>query len=52
MDQYYPAWKAKTNARFADINRRVTRPEMVQAVALARAAELWRLDDRWRAVAF
>jgi putative pyruvate formate lyase activating enzyme len=52
MDQYYPAWKAKTNARFADINRRVTRPEMVQAVALARAAEIWRLDDRWRAVAF
>jgi putative pyruvate formate lyase activating enzyme len=50
MDQYYPAWKAKTNHRFADINRRVTRPEMAQAIALARAAGLWRLDDRWREV--
>ena len=48
MDQYYPAWKAKSNPRFADINRRVARPEMAQAVALARAAGLWRLDDRWR----
>jgi putative pyruvate formate lyase activating enzyme len=50
MDQYYPAWKAKTNPRFADINRRVTRPEMIQASQLARAAGLWRLDDRWREV--
>jgi putative pyruvate formate lyase activating enzyme len=48
MDQYYPAWKAKTNPRYAEINRRLTRPEMVQAVALAREAGLWRLDDRWR----
>jgi putative pyruvate formate lyase activating enzyme len=51
MDQYYPAWKAKTNPRFADINRCVSRPEMTQAVGLARAAGLWRLDDRWREVA-
>ena len=50
MDQYYPAWKARTNPRFADINRRLTRPEMAQAISLARAAGLWRLDDRWRAV--
>jgi putative pyruvate formate lyase activating enzyme len=50
MDQYYPAWKAKTNPRFADINRRVTTPEMTQAFDLARAAGLWRLDDRWRHV--
>lgn len=50
MDQYYPAWKAKTNPRFADINRRITRPEMKQAIDLARAAGLWRLDDRWRAM--
>ena len=48
MDQYYPAWKAKTNPRFADIDRRVTRPEMGQAFDLARAAGLWRLEDRWR----
>ena len=52
MDQYYPAWKAKTNPRFADINRRVTRPEMTQAIAMAHAAGLWRLDDRWREVSF
>lgn len=48
MDQYYPAWKAKTNPRFAEINRRVTLPEMKQAQELARAAGLWRLDERWR----
>jgi len=48
MDQYYPAWKAKTNLRFADINRRVSGPEMDQAVDLAHAAGLWRLDERWR----
>src|SRR5262249_51204966 len=41
MDQYYPAWKAKTISRFADINRRVTGPEMAEAMALARAARLW-----------
>jgi putative pyruvate formate lyase activating enzyme len=49
MDQYYPAWKAKTNPRFAGINRRLSRPEVSQALDLARAAGLWRLDDRWRA---
>jgi putative pyruvate formate lyase activating enzyme len=49
MDQYYPAWKAKTNPYFESINRRVTRPEMAEANELARAAGLWRLDDRWRA---
>jgi putative pyruvate formate lyase activating enzyme len=48
MDQYYPAWKAKSNPRFTEINRRVTTPEMNQAADLARAAGLWRLDDRWR----
>lgn len=48
MDQYYPAWKAKSNPRFAEINRRLTHPEMTQANDLARAAGLWRLDDRWR----
>jgi putative pyruvate formate lyase activating enzyme len=48
MDQYYPAWKVKTNPRFSDINRRVRRPEITQAYELARAAGLWRLDARWR----
>ncbi len=50
MDQYSPAWKAKTNPRFAGINRRVTSSEMHQAYDLARAAGLWRLDERWRHV--
>jgi uncharacterized Fe-S radical SAM superfamily protein PflX len=50
MDQYYPAFKVLTNARFAAINRRVTGPEMDEGFRLARAAGLWRLDDRWRAV--
>lgn len=50
MDQYYPAWKAKTNPRFTEINRRVTHPEMQQTQELAHAAGLWRLDDRWREV--
>ena len=50
MDQYYPAWKAKTNPRFAAINRRVNSTEMHEAHDLARAAGLWRLDDRWREV--
>jgi putative pyruvate formate lyase activating enzyme len=48
MDQYSPAWQAKSNPRFADINRRLTRSEMTQALSLARAAGLWRLDERWR----
>jgi putative pyruvate formate lyase activating enzyme len=49
MDQYYPAWKAKSNPRFADINRHISGPELVHASELARAAGLWRLDERWRA---
>ena len=48
MDQYAPAWRAKTEARFHEINRRVTRREMDEALALARAAGLWRFDTRWR----
>jgi putative pyruvate formate lyase activating enzyme len=50
MDQYFPAWKAKTNPRFAAINRGVTRLEMAEAFQAARAAGLWRLDKRWREV--
>jgi putative pyruvate formate lyase activating enzyme len=48
MDQYHPAWKARTNPRFAEINRRVSGPEMAEAERAARAAGLWRLDRRWR----
>src|SRR5262249_15793282 len=44
----FPAWKARTNPRFAEINRPVTHPQLKQAQELARAAAgLWRLDDRW-----
>jgi putative pyruvate formate lyase activating enzyme len=50
MDQYFPAWKAKTNPRFAQINRHITGSEMDRAYDLARAAGLWRLDSRWREV--
>jgi putative pyruvate formate lyase activating enzyme len=48
MDQYYPAGKVPSNARFAEINRRVTAAEMEGAEAAARQAGLWRLDARWR----
>jgi len=48
MDQYAPAGQAKSNPRFADVNRRLTRSEMTRAIGLARAAGLWRLDERWR----
>ena len=46
MDQYYPAWKAKTTHQ--EINRRVLPREMEEAMASAREAGLWRLDCRWR----
>ncbi len=50
MDQYYPAWKAKTDPRYAEINRRVFRREMEEAFWMAREAGLWRFDTRWRMV--
>jgi putative pyruvate formate lyase activating enzyme len=50
MDQYYPAHKAKTEPRFAEINRGITGDELCGAVELARAAGLWRFDTRWRNV--
>src|SRR5258708_21395829 len=43
MDQYYPAWKAKTEAKFSDINREIRESEFEQALACAREAGLWRL---------
>jgi putative pyruvate formate lyase activating enzyme len=48
MDQYHPAWRAKTEEKFRDINRRITSAELEQAFASARAAGLWRFDARWR----
>src|SRR5258708_33570425 len=50
MDQYYPAWKAKTEAKFSDINREIRESEFEQALACAREAGLWRFDRRWRPV--
>ena len=50
MDQYYPAWKAKTEARFSEINRGICESEFEQALAYAQKAGLWRLDRRWRRV--
>jgi hypothetical protein len=48
MHQYYPAWKAKTDEKYRDINRAVDPGEMGSAYAATRAAGLWRLDRRWR----
>ncbi len=50
MDQYHPAWKARTDPRYAEINRRVFRREMEEAFRMAREAGLWRFDVRWRMV--
>jgi len=50
MDQYYPAYKAETEPRFAEINRGICDNEFCHAIELARAAGLWRLDKRWRHV--
>jgi putative pyruvate formate lyase activating enzyme len=50
MDQYYPAYRVESEEKFREIRRRVSRGEMEEAVATARAAGLWRLDTRWRRV--
>jgi len=51
MDQYGPAGKVlELRERYADVARRVTRREVAEAMELARAAGLWRLDERWRPV--
>jgi len=50
MDQYYPTHKAKTEPRFAPINRRLHDTEFDPALEHARAAGLWRLDTRRRHV--
>ena len=51
MDQYYPAWKAKTDEKYREINRSVEAAEMETAYACAREVGLWRFDRRWRPVA-
>jgi hypothetical protein len=47
MDQYYPAHKAETEPRFAEINRGITANEFCGALKLACHAGLWRFDTRW-----
>jgi putative pyruvate formate lyase activating enzyme len=48
MDQYYPAYRAKTEGKFREINRCVLPQELETAYAHAREAGLWRFDARWR----
>jgi len=48
MDQYYPAHKAETEPRFAEINCGITADEFCGALELAHDAGLWRFDSRWR----
>ena len=48
MDQYRPAWKATTQPKFAEINRRIYPDELEEAFGYAREAGLWRFDTRWR----
>ena len=50
MDQYYPAHKAETEPRFAEINRGITPDEVCGGLQFAREAGLWRFDTRWRHV--
>ncbi len=50
MDQYYPAHKAETEPRFAEINRGISADEFCGTLELARGAGLWRFDTRWRNV--
>ncbi len=50
MDQYYPAYKAATHPRFAQISRCLNGSEFQEALDEARLAGLWRLDIRWRKV--
>ena len=45
MDQYYPAGRV-SGGQFVEINRRITGAEYERAVAAARAAGLWRFDQR------
>jgi putative pyruvate formate lyase activating enzyme len=48
MEQYVPAWKARTDAKYAEIAREPAPDEIALALAYAREAGLWRLDRRWR----
>jgi putative pyruvate formate lyase activating enzyme len=47
MDQYRPAWKARTDRRYAGIGRGLRQREFDDALAAAKGCGLWRLDQRW-----
>jgi putative pyruvate formate lyase activating enzyme len=46
MDQYYPAGSVLETDRYPELRRKLRRDEYQQAVAIAREAGLWRLDER------
>jgi len=48
MDQYRPAWKVGTEAKYAEIDRQITRAELQEAFRCAEQVGLWRFDSRWR----
>jgi putative pyruvate formate lyase activating enzyme len=48
MDQYYPAWRAAKDEKYAPINRHIRPQELQQACRYADEAGLWRFDSRWR----
>jgi putative pyruvate formate lyase activating enzyme len=50
MDQYYPAWRARTQDTYKEINRQLDSREFDCAIRHAREAGLWRLDTCWRSV--
>lgn len=45
MNQYYPAGKVSAE-QYAEINRRITTSEYLEALSKAREAGVWRLDER------
>lgn len=48
MDQYYPAYKVRSEEKYAEINRRIFPEELDEAYSLAQNSGLWRFDTRWR----
>lgn len=48
MGQYRPEHRVVGSERYADIDRRPSAAEVAAVKAAARAAGLWRFDERWR----
>jgi putative pyruvate formate lyase activating enzyme len=48
MGQYRPEHRVPGSDRYADIDRRPTAEEVEAVREAARAAGLWRFDERWR----